>query len=312
MPSTGTGPPASRTFLVPSARRRRGRSRRFAGSQAEPIGRAEGARSTTARLREGRVVERRRLWAFRTAVGFFKTGALAVIVYAALAGLTSLVASREAEGALARALHARRVNVSITAYPFWQLFFGRFATVRATVDGASGGDLAIARLTATWRNGAIDFASLERGGPFRDWATAGRIRVTLWLRPTALMTRLPHGRVMRITAIHLRAPDVDVRGEISVGELRLPFTAVGVPAVAQDGRLLLFRVVRVHAGPIALRSALGIPVVDLTHSPLYPTLHVEAAHVTRRFMVVELAGRGEAHGPGTGRGARGRRVPQKA
>lgn len=203
-----------------------------------------------------------------------------------------MLASRVASAALTRSLHAKRAQVSIRAFPFWELFAGRFGSLHVVAYDAVSGRLSIARVSATWQRGAIDLRPLSQGKAFRAWAGGGPIHVTLWLKPAALMAQLPHGGPLKITSIRLKAPDAEVRGRITVGELRLPFMAVGVPAVAEEGRLVLFRVIQVHAGPIALRSALGIPVVDLTHSPLYPTLHVESASVGRSGIIVRLFGQG--------------------
>jgi len=217
-------------------------------------------------------------------------GFLVAVTYAVLAGLTALAASRVATAALARALATPHVRVTVVAAPFWTVVQGRFRNLEVLAYDGRAGRLAIAKLTASWHNGRIDLKALEAGRPFRAWAGGGPIRVTLWLRPSALLAGLPRTNAMQMTSIELRSPDAVVRGWLAVGTLRLPFSAVGRPAIADGGRLLLFRVVHVNAGPITLRSALGIPVVRLTASPFDPVLRVTAARVAANAIVVELAG----------------------
>lgn len=276
MPSTGTQPHRARTQWIRASR----------GVRGEPPGTGPfPTRARNAAVGPGRLARR-----VRKVLAGLKLLAALAIAYVALSGLASLTASRLAAAALQRSLSARRVTVSVSATPFWELLRGRFGSLHVVAYDVKSGTLSIARITARWQDGQVNLGRLARGLPFRTWAGGGPIRVTLEMTPAALMARLPHSSVMRITSMRLVPPDLDVRGEIAVGELRLPFEAVGAPAVAEAGRLVLFRVVRVHAGPISLRSALGIPVVDLNGSPLYPALRVAGATVGRRDIIVRLFG----------------------
>lgn len=283
MPMSGSRPTVRASHWVHSTRPRRG-----------PVGEPEATSGRAAHLRSVQEVRRgpgvllRRL--VRIAEGLF----LAAVIYAVLAGLTALAASRVATAALARALATRHVHVTVFAAPFWTVIQGRFRKLEVLAYDGRAGRLAIAKLTASWQNGRIDVKALEAGRPFRAWAGGGPIRVMLWLRPAALMAALPRTNVMHITSMQLKSPNAVVRGWLEVGTLRLPFRAVGRPAIADGGRLVVFRVMHVEAGPITLRSALGIPVMRLAASPLDPVLHVTAARITSQAIVVQLAG-------GTGR-----------
>jgi|GEM_PF-5274892 len=215
---------------------------------------------------------------------------LATAVFAGAQGVVSTAAARIASSALERELGGH-VAVSVSAMPAWMLTQGRFQYLSVEGKGLRSGDLRIARLVAHWRNGRVSLAALRRGAPIGAWLTGGRLAVRLWLAPAALLAVIPQSPALRVTSLRLAPPGVWVDGRIRIGELTLPFRALGSPQVVDNGQVLVFRVTKLHAGPIVLRYALGIPVVDLSHTPLHPVLAIDGASVGAKAVQVELVNR---------------------
>ena len=217
--------------------------------------------------------------------------AAGLMLFAVVAqGAVSAAAARVAAAAITRALGGH-VEVSVTALPFWELAQGRFQHFSVTARDVRDGSLSIARLDAEWSDGSVRMADLRAGRPMQKWVGGGRLDVHLFIRPDALLAALPPTGSLKITALELQPPGAWVVGRVRFGELDLPFRALGSPEVIDGGAVLVFRVTILHAGPLALRSSLGIPVVDLRQTPLNKVLWVEGARVGANGIDVELTNR---------------------
>lgn len=220
---------------------------------------------------------------------------LAGLALAAVAaqGAVSAAADRVAAAALTQSLGGE-ARVTVTALPFWQLARGRFQHLTVTAQNLRTGTLDIRALRADWRDGSVRMAALRAGRPMADWLGGGRLTVHLTLTPRALLDALPPTGALRITRLGLRPPGAWVDGRVALGELHLEFRALGTLRVIDGGDVLVFRVTTLHAGPLVLRSSLGIPVVDLRQTPLRSLLWVTGAHVTATGIDVELTNRPHA------------------
>lgn len=223
----------------------------------------------------------------RTLAGLLAGLCLVAVV---LQGAVSAAAARVAAAAITRALGGH-VDVSVSALPFWQLAQGRFQHFSVTARDVRDGSLSIARLDAQWTDGSVRMAQLRAGQPMQKWVGGGRLDVHLFIHPDALLAALPPTGSLKITALELKPPGAWVVGRVRFGELSLPFRALGTPEVIDGGDVLVFRVTILHAGPLALRSSLGIPVVDLRQTPLNKVLWVEGARVGAKGIDVELTNR---------------------
>lgn len=229
--------------------------------------------------------------------------ALAVLIGGVAAGalvqgVAATAAARIVAGAVERSLGGS-ARAQVGAWPFWRLASGRFQHLTVTGKNLRSGDLAIARMRASWSDGRVDMAALEAGRPLGAWIRGGRLTVRLWLDPTALRAVAPRGGALEVTALRLRPPDVLVAGRLRFDGVNLPFRATGRPRVVDHGAALVFLVTVVSAGPILLRSALGVPVVDLRRTALSGVLWITGARVEHGAVIVDLANR-----PPRGRGGR--------
>jgi hypothetical protein len=215
----------------------------------------------------------------------------ALALAAACQGAASAAAARIVAAAVRERLGGGAVTATVVALPFWQLAQGRFQHLSVRGVDVRGGRLAIAQMRADWRDGRVDVRALEAGRPLRSWVRGGRLVVRLTLGPAALVRALPRTGTLTVTRLSLAPPGVRVYGRLRFDGLDLPFRAFGEPRVVDAGNVLVFLVTAVRAGPFALRSALGVPVVDLRRTALGGALWIQGAHVGRRAIVVVLCNR---------------------
>ncbi|MCL6594601.1 MAG: DUF2993 domain-containing protein [Firmicutes bacterium] len=221
-------------------------------------------------------------------------GALAAAVAGVgVQGVVSAAAGRMLAAAV-RAQWGGRVTAQVVAVPFWQLGWGRFERLTVRGRGLRSGALRIARLDARWDGGRVDLAALAQGRPLAAWMRGGRLKVRLDIGADALRRILPRSGAVTLTGLGLAPPGVWVQGRLRFDELDLPFRAFGRPRVVDGGEVLVFLVTLVHAGPIVLRSGLGVPVVDLRHTELGGALRISGARVEPWGVRVELVNRRSA------------------
>jgi hypothetical protein len=227
---------------------------------------------------------------------------VALVLLALVAGIVVPGAAASAVGRIvAGAVEAQvggQVRAEVRALPFWQLGRGRFQHLTVVGEDLQSGALTIASLRADWSDGRVDMAALEHGAPIAAWAKGGRLVVQLTIGARALDAIVPHRGALAILGVRLAGPDAIVHGRLRFDGIDLPFRAVGRPAVVDDGSVLLFRVTVVSAGPLALRDALGLPVVDLRRTPLWGALWIVGARIARNRVVVTLANRPTRAQPG--------------
>ncbi len=215
---------------------------------------------------------------------------VALTLGSVLQGAATMAVGRIVASAVERRLGGS-VRADVRALPFWQLMSGRFDHLTVVGKDLRSGDLAIAHVQATWSDGQVDMAALERGEAPRAWIQGGRLRVEIDLTASALRAIAPRSGALEVTRLTLRPPDVLVSGRLRFDGLALPFRATGRPAVVDGGNVLVFLVTVLNAGPIVLRYALGLPVVDLRRTALSGALWVTGARVERDHVVVVLASR---------------------